>query len=137
MPKDEARRDAPREVAIEARLREEIARREAAELRALEALGEMDLLTRRIGHDLRAPLRALKIIPQWAADVSVALDRDRGGGRGGDRRRRRHTRVSGRRVFLVSAHGDIVGMGHELALCARGRVARAASVRGRLAARAR
>ena len=65
MPKDEAGRDAPREVAIEARLREEIARREAAELRALEALGEMDLLTRRIGHDLRAPLRALKIIPEW------------------------------------------------------------------------
>ena len=49
----------------EARLREEIAGREAAESRALEALGELDRVTRRIGHDLRAPLRALMIIPQW------------------------------------------------------------------------
>ena len=57
MPRDEA--------GSEARLREEIAGREAAESRALEALGEMDILTRRIGHDLRAPLRALKIIPGW------------------------------------------------------------------------
>ncbi len=65
MPKDEAGRDARGGVASEARLREEIAGRKAAEARALEALGEMDRLTRRIGHDLRAPLRALKIIPEW------------------------------------------------------------------------
>lgn len=65
MPRDEAGRDARGGVASEARLRKEIAGREAAELRALEALGEMDRLTRRIGHDLRAPLRALKIIPEW------------------------------------------------------------------------
>lgn len=57
MPRDEA--------GGEARLREAVAGREAAESRALEALAEMDRLTRRIGHDLRAPLRALKIIPEW------------------------------------------------------------------------
>lgn len=65
MPKDEAGGDARCGAACDARLREAVAGREAAESRALEALGEMDRLTRRIGHDLRAPLRALKIIPQW------------------------------------------------------------------------
>lgn len=65
MPKDEAGGDARCGVACDARLREAVAGREAAESRALEALAEMDRLTRRIGHDLRAPLRALKIIPEW------------------------------------------------------------------------
>lgn len=65
MPKDEAGGDARCGVACDARLREAIAGREAAESRALEALAETDRLTRRIGHDLRAPLRALKIIPEW------------------------------------------------------------------------
>ena len=65
MPKDEAGRDVPGGARGEARLRDEIAAREAAESRAREALGELDRVTRRIGHDLRAPLRALMIVPEW------------------------------------------------------------------------
>lgn len=38
------------------------------------AQDEMRLLTRRIGHDLRAPLRALQILPEWIAEEFESAD---------------------------------------------------------------
>lgn len=38
------------------------------ECRPCPARDEMNVLARRIGHDLRAPLRALQILPEWIAE---------------------------------------------------------------------